>query len=116
MRDMRVSAVIVVAGALASAAFASSITSSKPSLRLMRARPVIVVGSHFRAGERVTVVAHAARLAVVHARAVDGAFTARFGVVPMPRCGSTKIVATGSLGSRATVTLERPPCSPPLSP
>ena len=113
---MRVLAVIVVAGALASAAFASSRTSSKPTLRLSRARPVIVVGSHFQAGERVTVVAHAARLLVVHTRSVDGSFTARFAAVPRPRCGSTRIVATGSMGSRATMTLQRPPCSPPISP
>jgi hypothetical protein len=116
MRDMRVLAVVVVVGAFASAAYASAGTSSGPSLRLTHARPVVVVGSHFRAGERVSVVAHAARLVVVHTRAVDGSFTARLGVVPLPQCGSTRIVATGSLGSRATMTLRRPPCSPPVSP
>jgi hypothetical protein len=112
---MRVLAVVLVAGALASAAFAASGSQGPhPSLRLSRARPLVVVGSHFRAGERVTVVAHGARAVVVHTRALHGSFTARLGVVPVPRCSSLRIDVLGSQGSRATLTLRRPTCTPPV--
>jgi hypothetical protein len=110
---MRLLAVVLVAGALASAAFAGT---SKPHLRVVRTHGLVVAGSNFRSGERVTVVAHAAREIVVHTRARGGSFSARLGAVPMPRCKSVQIVATGSLGSRATMTLQRPTCTPPVSP
>jgi hypothetical protein len=113
---MRLLAVVLVAGALASAASAAFAGTSKPHLRVVRTHGLVVAGSNFRSGERVTVVAHAAREIVVHTRARGGSFSARLGAVPMPRCKSVQIVATGSLGSRATMTLQRPTCTPPVSP
>jgi len=107
---MRLFAVVVIACVLASAAFGAT---RHPRLRLAQTHSLVVVGSNFRAGERVKLVVHAARLIVVHARARHGSFTARLGTVPMPRCGDVRIVAVGSKGSRAALTLRRPACSPP---
>lgn len=75
-----------------------------------------MVGSSFHSGERVKLVVHAARLIVVHARSRHGSFTAHLGVLLMPRCESVRILAVGSRGSRAKLTIRRPSCAPLLSP
>lgn len=106
-------AVLVVAAALASSAVAAP---PKPHLRAASQQPLVVVGSHFRAHERVKLVIHAARVLTFHARARHGSFKVHAGFVPSPRCTVVRIVATGSRGSRASLRLVRPECPPPPHP
>lgn len=110
---MRVLAVLAVTAALASGAAAAA---PRPHLQAASQQPLVVVGSHFRARERVTLVVHAARVLTFHARARHGSFTVRAGVVPAARCTVLRIVAAGSRGSHATLRLPRPECKPTAPP
>ncbi len=82
-----------------------ALATGSPKLHLVRAQPVIVRGTGFRAAERIAV-----RLAVegaVHTRLVhastSGRFTVSFPRVSLSHCIAYLVVARGSLGSHATL-------------
>jgi len=83
------------------AAGVAGAATSQPQLRLTDRSPVVVQGTHFRAGESVTVVLTTAgrwtRRAVA---AADGSFRVRFGVTLRP-CEDVTLQGFGSKGSRA---------------
>src|SRR4051794_30246759 len=79
---------------------------SHAQLRIVHSAPLTVAGAGFASRERVRLsLRGGARSAVrtVTARA-DGTFTARFAGVALGHCGAASIVASGSRGSRASVT------------
>ena len=88
-------------------------------LRLVRATPFTVRGTHFVARERirVTVVANVRRVHVVRANAV-GTFTTAFQDVTIPdRCTAGYVIsARGNRGSVAALKVPPMECPPPLSP
>jgi hypothetical protein len=107
---VRVFAVVaIVAGILAGV---SAAAGSRPSIRIVQSRPLVVAGSHFRAGERVKVVAHLTRTIVRHVVARHGSFRVNLGMVPVSKCEGIRIVAVGSRGSRATLKIPRSGCIP----
>jgi len=91
----------ILLGALMAAGVAGA-ASSPPRLTLTDRSPVVVRGTHFRAGESVTVVLTAAgrwtRRAVASA---DGSFSVRFGLTLRPCDDDVTLQGFGSKGSRA---------------
>ncbi len=85
-----------------------------PVLRLAHARPLVVVGAHFVASERVTVVVHVRRpyFRRVVTRA-DGSFSVSFGVVAAAPCGALRADAVGAAGDRASLRIPRQACFEP---
>lgn len=84
-----------------------------PALSLSSQEPFVVAGRSFGAGETVRVVAiHGAeRLVKVLVAGSAGGFRARFAFAPKP-CSFTRVSATGSRGSRASLRI-LPACQPP---
>ncbi len=94
--------------------------ASKPTLELVRGKPLTVRGSGFQRRERVrvTIVASGnfARTVRTSAR---GTFTAAFGGVSFSfdRCGNGWVItARGARGDAATLKLPQPECPPSLGP
>jgi hypothetical protein len=99
---------------LALSAFVLGATpAEQPTLRLDSRAPVVVHGTHFRAGERVTLVLGAGQRSSTRVRAgAAGAFRARF-AVSLGRCALVSVQAFGSQGSRARLLRPRAPdCVP----
>jgi hypothetical protein len=96
----------------------SSPTRPKAHLRLVDRAPLIVKGSHFRAGERVRITIVASVPASRSVRAArDGSFTARFDAVSVGRCGELAVQALGARGDRAALkVLQQEDCAPGLGP
>ena len=80
-----------------------------PSLRLATRTPLVVRGTHFSAGERVTVTAGAA--SVVVRTGATGAFRANLGTPLVDRC-SVRVVAAGARGDHARLIAARAMCAP----
>jgi hypothetical protein len=72
---------------------------------------VVVTGTHFRAGEKLTVtlVADGTRTRTVRA-STTGSFQASFGALPLSNCSAYTLRVTGSLGSRFTKVQAALPC------
>ncbi|HZR95796.1 MAG TPA: hypothetical protein VFA56_08875 [Gaiellaceae bacterium] len=101
---------IVVAAAVA--AGAASAAAPPPRLQLLR-EPPSVVGSNFRARERVTVTVGAT---VIRTRTTSlGTFRAMLSA-PVPRCGGIFVRAAGARGDVATLKLPLPACMPAREP
>jgi hypothetical protein len=105
-------ALIVTLAALTGAG--TALSSAKPSLRV-QSKGAVVVGSHFRAGEMVTVTlvtGTGARKARVNA--AGGVVRVGFRV-PAQGCGAAYAVsARGASGTAATLVFADPPvCVPP---
>jgi hypothetical protein len=86
----------------------SSIDAARPTLTIASANPLLVVGRSFKAGERVTVSVGPRRKTTT--AGPRGGFVVRFGRV---RCTSATILATGSKGSRAAVSVPKTLCFQP---
>jgi hypothetical protein len=78
------------------------VARTHPTIEVTRIIPITVIGSGFKAGERVRVVV---RSPAVHRKTVTasrrGRFTARFRS-GAGKCASIRAIATGNKGSRAT--------------
>ena len=109
IRAIALGAVVAAALALLLAGLGAGSTSTRQaSLRLVKPAPLRLVGSGFRARERVRVVAsvgHASATKRVQASR-HGSFSASFRF-RAGHCSGLAVVAVGSAGSRAT--LKRPP-------
>ena len=88
---------------------------TKPHLKLVTMKPLVVRGELFQPGERVTIT----RLTllgprIVHVRAgARGGFRVELGAATQP-CGKAfAIRARGASGSVAVLWLAAPPCVPP---
>jgi hypothetical protein len=106
---MRLLAVAVLAAALGSVAAAGN---AGPTIRITHRGPMKVTGTHFRPGEKVTVTALGSRMVVRHVVAMKGRFTVTLGPLRWSRCNGLRIVAIGSLGSRAVIRTPLPVCLP----
>jgi len=90
-----------------------------PTLRLVKTKPFVVKGSHFKARERVLVALRTDKTRLLrHTRTTSiGTMSVDFGTVTFDRCSGFTIRATGSQGSVAV--LRHPPlpaCIPERSP
>jgi hypothetical protein len=109
---------IAVASALLGLALvgcAAARTPAPPTLRVVSTSPLVVAGTGFRAGERVTVTAlSSVRPHIVRIRATRrGSFRVRLGRFTQP-CGSPWAVrARGASRRVAVVRLAAAPCVPP---
>ena len=112
---MRLVAVCLTAAVAATCVVASADAASTPRLRIATTQPLVVLGSAFDPGERVTLTA-ATLLGprnIVTKATRSGAFRATFRLYDQP-CGKAfLIVAHGTTGNRATLRLVGAPCSPP---
>jgi hypothetical protein len=98
--------------ALALSASALARQTTRPAVHVKTTQPFTVVGSHFAAGERVSVVV---RMNGRHARTVvanrSGAFAVVFRSISYDTCSGYLVVATGDGGSRARSRFT-PECTP----
>jgi hypothetical protein len=107
---MRYLAVVVVAATLGSVAAAAT---SQPTIRITKSRPqMVVTGTHFKLGEKVTVIRFGVPQVVRHVVAVNGTFTVDLGASHVSRCFGLRVSAIGSLGSRAFIRTPLPACLP----
>ena len=113
MRTIALLAAAAVAAVAAGQAAAQ--VERTPKLRVVAAAPLVVAGSDFAAGERVTVTAVTLlgpRIRRTTATSA-GTFRVRFAGVTQP-CGKPLAIrARGAAGSIATMRLKAPPCVPP---
>jgi hypothetical protein len=113
-------AILIILGALLFAAgtttgSSDSVSAGSPALTLEPGSKLVVRGSHFREGERVTITVFTGeRPHAVQARAVRGSFRVRLNV-PANGCAAPRFVrARGDQGSVATVAVAKPGiCVPP---
>jgi hypothetical protein len=107
---------LVLAGGLAAAGSTSATpgASAKASLEIRSLEPLRVVGDGFRPYERVRVTVWTGGTRTTRrARAGRrGAFALRLPGSPSGSCGSLRLRAVGSLGSRVTVALDNVTCLP----
>ncbi len=77
--------------------------TSEPTLRVMRAKPLVVVGAGFEAGETVRVVAlgHGGKRAKTVVAGPRGRFKVALPARKTIGCAPTIVTATGSKGSEA---------------
>jgi hypothetical protein len=98
--------------ALALSASASARQTTRPAVHVKATEPFTVVGSHFVAGERVSVVV---RMNGRYTHTVianrNGAFAVVFRSIAYDVCSGYLVVATGDRGSRARSRLT-PECTP----
>jgi hypothetical protein len=102
---------VVIATALIAAGSATA--APPPSLSVVGSAPLVVAGTNFRAGERVTVTAAGTVRRTV---ARKGSFRLVLGDVRFGRCAGARIEAVGSLGSRVVSKIPRPACMPAAQP
>ena len=104
--------VVVLVAALSAPAFAAT---RRPALDAVRKTPLTVVGTGFRALERVTLTAEVGGdRATVRVRADrHGALRAVFRGIFVGRCLGYAVVARGAAGSRAAVTVPPTVCAQP---
>jgi len=100
--------------ALVCSAGAAGATSSSPTLRVTGVAPVRIVGTGFKARERVTVVVTAgARRLTRFVTTRGGAFVATFDL-SLPRCGTGfEATATGAGGDKALYRYTSRDCAQP---
>ena len=106
---MRTLAVLLGAAAIAPA---SSVAAPGPTLHLTRAQGLVVSGFNFRPSERVTVTLQSLGVRIQKTVAEQGSFRIVFTKTSPARCTAMRVVAVGSLGSRASLTFPRPLCLP----
>ena len=109
--------IAVAAVAFAFPAFAAGGTAAQPSLRLLKLTPPSVLGTHFKAGEKVGVTFRSGTTKIVRTVRVSGRgeFTVVFGgVTQVDRCGlvPVSLVAVGAGGEKIVVKLPRTGCAP----
>lgn len=87
-----------------------------PALRIVDQSPLVVRGVRFRPRETVRVaVKIRARGVTKRVRSSSrGSFVTSFSSIVLGRCGTLRIVATGSAGSRAELKVPQPLCPLPL--
>jgi hypothetical protein len=102
-------AVLVAASAAAAGRGAEA---AKPRLRVDALRPLVVVGTGFRAAETVRVTANADEgFGAKSAQAGSaGRINVRFPKLKLGRCSEYLISAKGDKGSRAALRSVPPPC------
>jgi hypothetical protein len=93
--------IVLLLGVWLTTTVASGSFSGRPLLHLVDRTPVVVRGSGFEAGERVSVALSAGTRSIRRAQATEaGTFVVRFGV-SLGRCTGYSLQAYGSAGSRA---------------
>jgi hypothetical protein len=104
----RIAIGLIVTAALAGTAAAAT----GPTLKIVTRTPLVVAGTHFRAGERVKLVVAGSTFVV---RTTNlGTFTANLGAPLADRCSAGAVTA---LGVKESVTLRLPlPMCAPASP
>jgi hypothetical protein len=104
-----------VAAVVLALAVPSADAALRPALHVSGTQPLVVQGTSFRPGERVTLTAMTllgARRAIVRA-SPSGHFEATFRLPAQP-CGSAfALRAVGALGNRVTLGLPSRACIPP---
>jgi hypothetical protein len=91
---------------------ASARQTTRPAVHVKTTEPFTVLGSHFVAGERVSVVVRMnGRYARTVAAKPNGEFAVIFRSISYDACSGYLVVATGSRGSRARIRLT-PECTP----
>lgn len=99
--------IVLLLGVFLPAAVASGSFSGSPVLRIADRTPVVLHGSGFAAGERVSVALSAGVRSV---RIVDssesGTFVVRFGI-SLGRCARYSVQAIGATGTRARLVSRR---------
>jgi hypothetical protein len=106
---------VFIAATLAAAlliAATGSFAKQRPALALHFKASVVVDGSHFKAHERVKVMASSGGSATIRASS-SGAFSVTLHGAPVDRCSGLVVRARGSAGSVAMI--RRPPlpaCAP----
>lgn len=108
---MRTAAAVLAAAALLPAGAVAA--TAAPSLQLDRSSGFVVIGSHFKANERVTVSVLSLGSRVGTAVASHGSFRVRFDSLQVARCAPFRIVATGNRGSRAALSYPARVCIEP---
>jgi hypothetical protein len=106
---MRAAVVLLVAAAVASA----SASAAAPRLRIVDRSPLVLVGSGFGAGERVTVtvVLGGTKGRRLLRSSAAGAFRAGFPKLVYDRChGALAVTAVGARGHRAAFAVQPLPC------
>ena len=109
-----------LAAALAVGGSVAVASTTKPTLRLVHAKPATVRGKGFYAHERVRVTIVGGKKYVRYARTnATGTFTAVFDDVTLglDRCGNGwALFARGARGDTASSKLPQPECPPSLGP
>ena len=100
----------MVITALAAAIVVPSASAAVPRIAIARSDPLVVAGSHFKAGERVT-VSFGENTRRVRATRL-GSFQASFAGVAFDRCSGSRFSAVGALGDRAVLVQSRVLCAP----
>ena len=100
----------VIAAVAAAVVVVPSASAAAPRLVIAKSSPLVVAGSHFKAGERVTVSFGQSTRQVRATRL--GSFQASFAGVAFDRCSGWRIVAVGALGDRAVLVQSRVMCAP----
>jgi hypothetical protein len=108
---MRILAAGLAAAALVPAA--ASAQNAPPSLQLSRTNGFVVIGSHFKAQEHVTVSVLSRGVHIGKAVATSGSFRVSFGSLPRASCAPLRVVAIGSRGSRASLSYPARVCIQP---
>jgi len=108
---MRTTAAALAVAALLPATAAAE--TAPPALQLDRSSGFVVIGTHFKANERVTVSVLSVGSRIGTAVATRGSFRLRFGSLKVARCAPFRIVATGSRGSRAALSYPARVCIEP---
>jgi hypothetical protein len=102
-----------VVAAFAIAVVVPSASAAAPRLVIANSSPLVVSGSHFKAGERVTVTFGQSTRRVRTTRL--GRFRASFAGVAVDRCSGLRIAAVGARGDRALLVQSRVKCAPASS-
>lgn len=102
---MRQVVIVVVLAVVAGSTLAAAATA-EPSLRVMRAKPLVVVGVGFEAGETIRVVAlgYGGKRTKTVVAGPRGGFKVALPARKTIGCAPTIVTATGSDGSKATLT------------
>jgi len=108
---MRATAAFLAAAAFVPAAAAAR--TPAPTLQLDRSSGFVVIGSHFKAQERVTVSVLSQGVRIGKALASHGSFRVTFGSLPRTSCAPLRIVAVGSRGSHAVLSYPARVCIQP---
>jgi hypothetical protein len=113
--DVRRALVAAAAAALVLGCIAVAAAPSKPALRVVAVKPLVVQGQRFLPRERVVVTLYLRQYAgeTVTRRAVagrTGSFRVSFGEETFDRCSAPFLRANGSRGSRAVLKLPLPTC------
>lgn len=113
MRRVLLTIVALLAGLMV--ATTSAATRTRPVLIVHGTRPIVLLGRHFVAHERVTITSNTGKSVRVTANST-GAFSVTLGNISPDRCAGLRLRAVGSQGSIATIKLPLPACRIQRSP